>query len=56
MCNSVKVVSSTGAPQGTVVTLFLFTLYTKNFVYNSRSCHIRKYLDYIAIVACIRNG
>ena len=30
------VVSGTGAPQGTVLSLFLFTLYTTDFQYNSR--------------------
>ena len=34
-CVSEKVVSSTGAPHGTVLSQFLFTLYTSNFQYNS---------------------
>ena len=55
-CVSGTVMSSTGAPQGTVLAPFLFTLYTADFKYNSESCHIQKYLDDTAIVACIRNG
>jgi len=43
-CVSEKVVSSTGAPQGTVLSLFLFTLYTSDFQYNLESCHLQKYL------------
>ncbi|KAI3365930.1 hypothetical protein L3Q82_009694 [Scortum barcoo] len=48
------VVSSTGAPQGTVLAPLLFTLYTSDFFYNSELCHIQKYTDDTAIVGCIR--
>lgn len=48
------VVSSTGAPQGTVLAPILFTLYTSDFCYNSELCHIQKYADDTAIVGCIR--
>ncbi|KAI3359287.1 hypothetical protein L3Q82_002808 [Scortum barcoo] len=44
------VVSSTGAPQGTVLAPLLFTLYTSDFCYNSELCHIQKYADDTAIV------
>ena len=51
-CASDIVVSSTGAPQGPVLAPFLFTLYTSDFTYNSGSCHVQKYSDNTAIVAC----
>jgi len=40
----------------TTLAPFLFTLYTIDFVYNSRFCHFQNYLDDTAIVAYIRNG
>ncbi|XP_066512309.1 NLR family CARD domain-containing protein 3-like [Hoplias malabaricus] len=33
----------------------LFTLYTSDFCYNTESCHMQKFSDDTAIVACIRN-
>lgn len=45
------VLSSTGAPQQTVLAPFLFTLYTADFKYN----HIQKYSDDTAIVVYIKN-
>ena len=50
------VVSDTGAPQGTVLSPFLFTLYTTDFQYNSESCDLQKFSDDSAIVGCIRGG
>ncbi|KAI3365706.1 hypothetical protein L3Q82_010151, partial [Scortum barcoo] len=50
------VVSDTGAPQGTVLSPFLFTLYTTDFQYNSESCHLQKFSDDSAVVGCIREG
>lgn len=35
-------VSNTRAPQATVPSPFLFTLYTSDFQYNSQSCHLLK--------------
>lgn len=35
---------------------FLFTLYTADFQYNSDTCHMQKFSDDTAIVACIRGG
>ncbi|XP_013889486.1 RNA-directed DNA polymerase from mobile element jockey, partial [Austrofundulus limnaeus] len=49
-CQSDKVVCSTGAPQGTVLAPFLFTLYTADFRYSSASCHLQKFSDDSAIV------
>ncbi|KAI4898460.1 hypothetical protein NFI96_011945, partial [Prochilodus magdalenae] len=54
-CVSDKVVSSTGAPQGTVLAPFLFTLYTADFMYSSPNCHLQKFSDDSAIVGLITN-
>ena len=48
-CFSDTVVSSTGAPQGTMLAPVLFTLYTSDFCHNTDT-------DNNAIVSCIRNG
>lgn len=55
-CRSSILTSSTGAPQGTVLSPLLFTLYTTDFQYNSDTCHLQKFSDDTAIVACIREG
>lgn len=55
-CLSDTVISSTGAPQGTVLSPVLFTLYTSDFCYNTESCHMQKFSDDTAIVGCIRDG
>ena len=54
-CHAGTLMSSAGAPQGTVLAPFLFILYTADFEYISESWHIQKYSDDTAIVACIRN-
>lgn len=43
MCD--VVVSNTWAPQGTVQSPFMFTLYTSDFQCNSESCHLQKLSD-----------
>ncbi|XP_049911756.1 uncharacterized protein LOC126397200 [Epinephelus moara] len=55
-CVSDTVVSNTGAPQGTVLSPFLFTLYTTDFSYQTESCHLQKFSDDSAIVGCISKG
>lgn len=46
---------STGAPQGTVLALFLFALYRLNFKYNPECRHVLKYSDDTAIMLHMRN-
>ncbi|KAJ0028904.1 hypothetical protein NQD34_003901 [Periophthalmus magnuspinnatus] len=55
-CVSDRVVSNTGAPQGTVLSPFLFTLYTTDFSYCSETCHLQKFSDDSAVVECISGG
>uniref|UniRef100_A0A8C4SNG4 Reverse transcriptase domain-containing protein n=1 Tax=Erpetoichthys calabaricus TaxID=27687 RepID=A0A8C4SNG4_ERPCA len=55
-CTSDIVVSNTEAPQGTVLSPVLFSLYTSDFQYNSESCHVQKFADNTAYVGCIRSG
>uniref|UniRef100_A0AAV2LJ86 ribonuclease H n=1 Tax=Knipowitschia caucasica TaxID=637954 RepID=A0AAV2LJ86_KNICA len=52
-CGSEVVVCSTGAPQGTVLSTFLFTIYTSDFTYDTHSCHLQKFS---AIVGCVFEG
>ncbi|KAI3356781.1 hypothetical protein L3Q82_003322 [Scortum barcoo] len=55
-CVSDVVVCSTGAPQGTVLSPFLFTLYTSDFRYSTDSFHHQNFSDYIAIEGCVSEG
>ncbi|XP_056908721.1 uncharacterized protein LOC130536643 [Takifugu flavidus] len=55
-CESDMVVCSTGAPQGTVLSPFLFTLYTSDFSHNSDSCHLQKFSDDTAIAGRVSEG
>ena len=42
------VISCIGAPQGTVLSPLLFTLYTADFCYNSDTFHIQKFALWLA--------
>lgn len=53
---SSTVTSTIAAPQGTVLAPPLFTLYTSDFLYNSTTCHMQKFSDDTAIVACVWDG
>uniref|UniRef100_A0A8C6W187 Reverse transcriptase domain-containing protein n=1 Tax=Nothobranchius furzeri TaxID=105023 RepID=A0A8C6W187_NOTFU len=55
-CTSNQAISNIGAPQGTVLSPFPFTLYTSDFQYKSETCHLQKYSDDSAVVGCIRDG
>ncbi|KAI4885338.1 hypothetical protein NFI96_001847 [Prochilodus magdalenae] len=55
-CVSDRVVSNTGAPQGIVLSPFLFTLYTTDFNYCTETCHLQKFSDDSAVVGCISRG
>ncbi|XP_033181736.1 uncharacterized protein LOC113148445 [Anabas testudineus] len=52
-CTSDRVTCSVGAPQGTVLAPFLFTLYTADFRHNTDSCVLQKFSDDSAIVGLI---
>ncbi|KAI3357071.1 hypothetical protein L3Q82_015458 [Scortum barcoo] len=43
-------------PQGTVLSPFLFPLYTSDFTYSTDSFHQQNFSDYIAIVGCVSEG
>ncbi|KAJ0022229.1 hypothetical protein NQD34_009719 [Periophthalmus magnuspinnatus] len=47
---------SVGAPQGTVLAPFLFTLYTADFRHNTDSCVLQKFSDDSAIIGLIKDG
>ena len=49
-------VSNTGAPQGTVLSPFLFTLYTSDFCYNTDTCLLQKFTDDSSIVSFITHN
>ena len=44
-CVSDRVVSNTGTPQGTVLSPFLFILFTSDFNYRTESFHLQKCSD-----------
>lgn len=55
-CVSDVVTCSSVSPQGTVLSLFLLTLYTVDFSYNSNLCHLQDFSDNSAIVSYISEG
>ena len=55
-CVSDVVVCSMGAPQGTVLSLFLFTLYTSDVSHNTDICPLHKFSDDTAIIARVTEG
>ncbi|XP_070849912.1 carbohydrate sulfotransferase 12-like [Chaetodon trifascialis] len=55
-CVSGTVLCSVGAPRGTVLALFLFTLYTADFSHLSPTCHLQQFSDDSAIVGFITDG
>lgn len=56
VCLATTVTSSTGAPQGTVLSPPFFALYTVDFQNNSQLCLIQKVSDDTAVVACVGAG
>lgn len=54
--NSVSntILSNTGAPQGTILALFLFTTYTADFQYNTCSCFLHKPFNDTVVVGLIK--
>ena len=55
-CVPARLISNIGAPQGTVLSPFLFTTYTSDFQYCTESCHLQKFSDDTAIVGCVEGG
>ena len=54
-CVSDVVACSTEAPQGTVLSPFLVTLYTLD-LHNTMNSHLQKFSDETAIVGCVSEG
>ena len=53
---SETITTFTGAPQGTVLSPFLFTLYTSDCRFSSSDCYLQKFSDDSAVVGCISRG
>ena len=50
------ILTRTGAPQGTVLSSFWFTLYTADCRHSQVGCHLQKFSDDSALVGLISNG
>uniref|UniRef100_A0A1A8MF94 Reverse transcriptase domain-containing protein n=1 Tax=Nothobranchius pienaari TaxID=704102 RepID=A0A1A8MF94_9TELE len=48
--------TNSGAPQGTVLSPFLFTLYTADYRHSLPSCHLQKFSDDTALLGLIFRG
>ena len=55
-CVSDVIVCSKGALHGTVLSPFLFTLYTPDFNNNTDCCHVQKFSDDIGIIGHVSEG
>lgn len=51
-CMSDRLISNTGAPQGTVLSPFLFTFYTTDFNY-TETCHLQILSEDSAVFGCM---
>lgn len=51
-----RLISNIRAPQGTVLSPFLFITYTADFKYCSEWCHLQKYSGDTEIVGCMEGG
>lgn len=54
-CQSSVLMSNTGVPLGTVVSPFLFTVFTLDCRFSAATCHLQKFSDDTSIVGCIKN-
>ena len=55
-CVSEHLICNIEALEGTVLSPFLFTIYTSDFHYSTELCHLQKFSDDVATVRCVENG